>query len=131
MLVFAKAGVVDVGGRDEGSDEERGAWVVIFDRLAPRVVRERDEAVDEEEEELFFEDRSETIVQDDVLMRLISFPNVIVTAHQAFFTQNAMRNIAVTTLKNIKDFEENKELNNLVLPWEKKLPPEGWEYSRP
>jgi D-lactate dehydrogenase len=70
----------------------------------------------EEEEELFFEDRSETIVQDDVLMRLISFPNVIVTAHQAFFTQNAMRNIAVTTLKNIKDFEENKELNNLVLP---------------
>jgi D-lactate dehydrogenase len=49
-------------------------------------------------------------------MRLISFPNVIVTAHQAFFTQNAMRNIAVTTLKNIKDFEENKELNNLVLP---------------
>jgi len=70
----------------------------------------------EEEEELFFEDHSETIVQDDVLMRLISFPNVIVTAHQAFFTQNAMRNIAVTTLKNIKDFEENKELNNLVLP---------------
>jgi D-lactate dehydrogenase len=70
----------------------------------------------EEEEELFFEDHSETIVQDDVLMRLISFPNVIVTAHQAFFTQNAMRNIAVTTLKNIKDFEENKELGNLVLP---------------
>jgi D-lactate dehydrogenase len=70
----------------------------------------------EEEEELFFEDHSETIVQDDVLMRLISFPNVIVTAHQAFFTQNAMRNIAVTTLKNIKDFEENKELSNLVLP---------------
>jgi D-lactate dehydrogenase len=70
----------------------------------------------EEEEKLFFEDHSETIVQDDVLMRLISFPNVIVTAHQAFFTQNAMRNIAVTTLKNIKDFEENKELNNLVLP---------------
>ena len=70
----------------------------------------------EEEEELFFEDHSETIVQDDVLMRLISFPNVLVTAHQAFFTQNAMTNIAVTTLKNIKDFQENKELNNLVLP---------------
>ena len=70
----------------------------------------------EEEEKFFFEDHSETIIQDDILMRLISFPNVIVTAHQAFFTQNAMRNIAVTTLKNIKDFEENKELNNLVLP---------------
>jgi D-lactate dehydrogenase len=70
----------------------------------------------EEEEKFFFENHSETIIQDDVLMRLISFPNVIVTAHQAFFTQNAMRNIAVTTLKNIKDFEENKELNNLVLP---------------
>jgi D-lactate dehydrogenase len=70
----------------------------------------------EEEEGLFFEDHSETVVQDDVLMRLISFPNVLVTAHQAFFTQNAMTNIAVTTLKNIKDFQENKELNNLVLP---------------
>lgn len=70
----------------------------------------------EEEEELFFEDRSETVIQDDTLMRLISFPNVIVTAHQAFFTRNAMTNIARTTLENIKEFHEIKKLSNAVLP---------------
>lgn len=68
----------------------------------------------EEEENLFFEDHSNSIIQDDTLMRLISFPNVIITAHQAFFTQNAMRNIAVTTLMNIKDFQEGKDLINIV-----------------
>jgi D-lactate dehydrogenase len=59
----------------------------------------------EEEEELFFEDRSGQIIQDDVFTRLLSFPNVIVTAHQAFFTVEALRNIAETTLTNITAFE--------------------------
>jgi D-lactate dehydrogenase len=59
----------------------------------------------EEEEELFFEDRSGQIIQDDVFTRLLSFPNVIVTAHQAFFTEEALRNIAETTLSNISAFE--------------------------
>ena len=59
----------------------------------------------EEEEELFFEDRSGQIIQDDVFTRLLSFPNVIVTAHQAFFTEEALHNIAETTLSNITAFE--------------------------
>jgi D-lactate dehydrogenase len=59
----------------------------------------------EEEEALFFEDHSGLVIQDDVFMRLLSFPNVIVTAHQAFFTEEALRNIAETTLTNITAFE--------------------------
>ena len=59
----------------------------------------------EEEEELFFEDRSGQIIQDDVFTRLLSFPNVIVTAHQAFFTEEALHNIAETTLLNVTAFE--------------------------
>jgi D-lactate dehydrogenase len=59
----------------------------------------------EEEEELFFEDRSGQIIQDDVFTRLLSFPNVIVTAHQAFFTEEALHNIAETTLSNVTAFE--------------------------
>ena len=62
----------------------------------------------EEEEALFFEDRSGQVIQDDVFMRLLSFPNVIVTAHQAFFTEEALRNIAETTLANITAFETGK-----------------------
>jgi D-lactate dehydrogenase len=58
----------------------------------------------EEEETLFFRDRSQEIVQDDVFMRLLSFPNVVVTAHQGFFTREALANIAETTLGNISAF---------------------------
>jgi D-lactate dehydrogenase len=59
----------------------------------------------EEEEQLFFEDRSGQIIQDDVFTRLLSFPNVFVTAHQAFFTEEALHNIADTTLSNVTAFE--------------------------
>ena len=59
----------------------------------------------EEEEALFFEDLSSHIIQDDVFMRPTTFPNVLITAHQAFFTAEALRNIAVTTLGNITAFE--------------------------
>jgi D-lactate dehydrogenase len=59
----------------------------------------------EEEEALFFEDRSEMVIQDDVFMRLLTFPNVIVTAHQGFFTREALTNIAETTLANVTAFE--------------------------
>jgi D-lactate dehydrogenase len=59
----------------------------------------------EEEEALFFEDHSGQIIQDDAFMRLLSFPNVVVTAHQAFFTEDALRNIAETTLANIAAFD--------------------------
>jgi D-lactate dehydrogenase len=60
----------------------------------------------EEEEELFFEDLSETVIQDDIFVRLQTFPNVIITSHQAFFTREAVYNIADTTFNNIKAFFE-------------------------
>lgn len=68
----------------------------------------------EEENEYFYQDKSESIIDDDVLARLLSFNNVIVTSHQAFFTKEALRNIACTTLQNIKAFSENKKLVNVV-----------------
>ena len=68
----------------------------------------------EEESELFFEDRSDCIIQDDVLMRLMAFPNVLVTSHQAFFTHEAMENIAKTTLSNLTDFESGRSCSNRI-----------------
>jgi D-lactate dehydrogenase len=56
----------------------------------------------EQEEKLFFRDHSEDIIEDDTIQRLVGFPNVLVTAHQAFFTREAMDEIAETTLQNIK-----------------------------
>ena len=68
----------------------------------------------EEESEYFYEDKSDKIIDDDALARLLSFNNVVVTSHQAFFTHEAMQNIAETTLQNIQDFINNKELINEV-----------------
>jgi D-lactate dehydrogenase len=59
----------------------------------------------EEEADLFFHDLSGEIIQDDVFARLLTFPNVIITAHQAYFTREALANIAQTTMQNIADFE--------------------------
>ena len=58
----------------------------------------------EEEEALFFEDLSSAVIQDDVFSRLLTFPNVIITGHQAFFTNTALTNIADTTIENLNDF---------------------------
>jgi D-lactate dehydrogenase len=60
----------------------------------------------EEEGDLFFEDLSNEVIQDDVFARLLTFPNVLITGHQAFFTREALRAIAETTLSNISDFEK-------------------------
>ena len=68
----------------------------------------------EEEGEYFYEDKSDRIIDDDVLARLLSFNNVIVTSHQAFFTKEALGNIATTTLQNIRDFINHKPLLNEV-----------------
>ena len=68
----------------------------------------------EEEEPYFYEDKSDKIIDDDTLARLLSFNNVIVTSHQAFFTKEAMTNIAHTTLQNVKDFVEGRPLVNEV-----------------
>lgn len=66
----------------------------------------------EQEEKLFFRDLSSDIIQDDLIQRLMSFPNVLITAHQAFFTEDALSQISTTTLKNIKDFVEKGNLEN-------------------
>ena len=68
----------------------------------------------EEESGYFYEDKSDRIIDDDVLARLLSFNNVIVTSHQAFFTREAVHNIAETTLQNIADFEAGRPLENEV-----------------
>ena len=68
----------------------------------------------EEESGLFFEDNSDKIVTDEVLSLLVSRPNVIITSHQAFLTEEALRNIAEVTLKNFDDFLAGKELVNEV-----------------
>jgi D-lactate dehydrogenase len=65
----------------------------------------------EEEAALFFEDRSDLPLQDDVLARLLTFPNVIVTAHQAFLTQEALGAIAATTLHNIAEWAAGRPAN--------------------
>lgn len=70
----------------------------------------------EQEENLFFEDHSEEIIEDDVFERLITFPNVLITAHQAYYTQEALNNIATTTLNNIQDFaRQTINPNNQVI----------------
>ena len=68
----------------------------------------------EEEAGYFYEDTSDRIMDDDVLARLLSFNNVIVTSHQGFFTREAVDNIARTTMQNIKDFSECRRLENEV-----------------
>jgi len=68
----------------------------------------------EQEEDLFFKDLSETVIEDDTISRLMTFPNVLITAHQAFLTDNALTNIAEVSLQNISEFEERKALTNQV-----------------
>ncbi len=68
----------------------------------------------EQEENLFFEDLSERIIQDELILRLMSFPNVLITSHQAYFTKEAMEEITITTLENIQSFIDGKDLVNQV-----------------
>ncbi len=68
----------------------------------------------EEESDLFFEDASDKILKDNVLARLVSLPNVVVTSHQAFLTKEALENIAKTTCQNLSDYFEEKNLENEI-----------------
>lgn len=68
----------------------------------------------EEEEGVFFEDLSDKVLQDDVLARLLTFPNVLVTSHQAFLTREALASIAQVTLDNVSAFERGEPLANEV-----------------
>ncbi len=66
----------------------------------------------EQEEKLFFKDLSADIIKDDVIQRLMSFPNVLVTAHQAFFTEEALTQIASVTLNNIQELIQKNSIEN-------------------
>ena len=68
----------------------------------------------EEEADLFFEDQSEKVIQDDVFVRLLTFPNVLVTGHQGFFTAEALQGIAETTLENIAEIARTGACRNAV-----------------
>lgn len=86
----------------------RGALVdttAVIEGLKSQKIGSAGLDVYEEESEYFFEDHSTEILKDDELARILSFPNVLVTSHQAFLTREALYNIAVTTLENIRSFE--------------------------
>jgi D-lactate dehydrogenase len=69
-----------------------------------------------EEENVFFQDVSDRVLQDDLLARLLTFPNVLITGHQAFFTEEALTNIAETTLANLDDLAAGRSCPNEVRP---------------
>lgn len=68
----------------------------------------------EQEENLFFRDLSDQVIEDDMITRLMSFQNVLITAHQGFFTHEALTQIAQTTLGNINSFYQGKEILNCL-----------------
>lgn len=68
----------------------------------------------EQEDTLFFNDLSETVLQDESILRLLSFPNVLITSHQGFLTNEALTQIAMTTLDNLSNFEKGLPLENVV-----------------
>lgn len=95
----------------------RGALIdteALIEGLKSRKISSAGLDVYEEESDYFFEDFSTNIIGDDVLARLISFTNVLVTSHQAFLTQEALQNIAETTLSNIEAFEQKQPLENEI-----------------
>lgn len=93
----------------------RGALIdtdALLDGIKSRKIGAACLDVYEEESDIFFEDFSGHIVDDDTLARLISMPNVIVTSHQAFLTEEALGNIAETTISNINEVLLNGGSNN-------------------
>ena len=95
----------------------RGALVdtrAVIDALKAGKIGSLGLDVYEEEADLFFRDLSNQVIRDDVFARLLTFPNVLITAHQAFFTEDALRAIAETTLANITAFERGESTGNEV-----------------
>lgn len=89
----------------------RGALIgteALIDGLKRRRIGAACLDVCEEESDLFYEDRSDSIVEDDVLVRLIAMPNVIVTSHQAVLTREALNNIAAATVENLLKFKRGE-----------------------
>jgi D-lactate dehydrogenase len=95
----------------------RGAVVdtrAVIEGLKSRKVGALGIDVYEEEDKLFFEDRSQSVIDDDVFARLLTFPNVLITGHQGFFTKEALENIASVTLQNLATVEAGEECPNEV-----------------
>ena len=95
----------------------RGALIdsaALLDALNDGIVRGAGLDVYEEEANLFYEDRSDDIMRDDTLALLVSRPNVILTAHQAFLTEEALHNIAEETVKNLDAFFSGAPLENEI-----------------
>jgi len=95
----------------------RGALIdtqAVIDALKSRTIGYLGLDVYEQESNLFFEDLSTEVIEDDVFQRLLTFPNVLITGHQAFFTEDALQNIAQTTLSNISDVESGRPCPNEV-----------------
>jgi len=86
----------------------------LIDALKERRIGGAGLDVYEEESEYFFEDFSNEVIDNDVLARLLSFPNILVTSHQGFFTAEALHNIAETTLQNIQDYFLGNDLKNEI-----------------
>ncbi|MFM0629125.1 hypothetical protein PQR41_24325 [Paraburkholderia xenovorans] len=97
-------------------DSETAILAQGYEVVCPFVNDNVHAAVFEEEGGLFFEDHSNLPLQDDVLARLLMFPNVIVTAHQAFFTREAMNEIAQTTLDNVAAWQAGTPRNVVRAP---------------
>ena len=100
ILNTSRGALIDTSALIEALKEERigGAALDVY----------------EEESNFFFEDCSDQVIHDDQLLRLISFNNVIVTSHQAFFTREALAKIAEVTFLNLKQFNEHKLLENEI-----------------
>ena len=109
-LALMKDGVVIINtGRGQLIDTQ-----ALIEGLKSRKIGAAGLDVYEEESDYFFEDFSESFIPDDVLARLLTFNNVLVTSHQAFFTSEAMNSIAQITLQNIQDFFAGKPLTNEI-----------------
>lgn len=95
----------------------RGALIdtsAVIDALKSKQIGNLAIDVYEQEEALFFQDLSGEILEDETITRLMTFHNVLITAHQSFFTHEALVQIATTTLENLSDFEKDKELVNEI-----------------
>lgn len=96
----------------------RGALIdttALIDGLKSKKIGGAGLDVYEEESDVFFEDKSNEIIEDDELMHLLSFPNVVMASHQGFFTREAMQQIAMVTMENIANFIQGKITNEVYL----------------
>ena len=107
-IAYMKKGVLLI-------NTSRGALIdtkAVIDALKSRQIGYLGIDVYEQEGNLFFRDLSDNIIEDDTIQRLMSFPNVLVTAHQAFFTEEALSQISEITLNNINDLMKGETLTN-------------------